>query len=1189
MSRLTLILRSLFHHWRINASVAMGVAAATAVLTGALLVGDSMRGSLRQLTLDRLGHIDHVLLTERFFRAELAEEVAAMDRFDDEFTAALPVILLHTTLEHTESKRRASQVTTLGIDDQFWQLDPERVYGTPGYDDVVLNQKLADELGVEAVGEEVLLRVARASQIPADSPLGRKVDDTPPRRLTVSHILPNEGLGRFSMQSSQQTPLVAYVNRRALQGRSVLDQKGKVNAIILAGKSRGEAASGEATAALADSLRPKLEDYGISVEPVMFEETGGTAPGYVNIASDQMVLPPYVADLVMEEFQAEGAQPAITYLANWIRTPDDAAKVPYSTITAIDSTKALGPLLHKDGRAMSLAGDQIVLSGWTADDMAAQGREVVVGDRIELVFFEPESTHGEAREQSATFLFGSIAPTAAPDAKPTPATDSHFTPEVPGLTDQESIDDWDPPFPYYAERVRSVPPNNQDDAYWKAYKATPKAFISYEKGKELWDSRFGAITTIRVPLKQSDENEAALAAGRLRERIEPEQLGFTFRPVKRQALEASSGTTPFAGLFIGFSFFIIAAAVMLVALLFQLGIQQRSSQVGVMLAVGLQRKLTGRLLSREGLTVALIGGMLGVGLGIAYARLMIAGLNSPSWWGQAIATPFLSLHLDNPVTYIVGLLSGVVIAWLTILFCVSQMRRLPIRSLMAGKTVEGESIGAASRRRFPLAETVAVVLLATAVGLLFYAQSLSGEAQAGAFFGGGAAILTAILLFLWALLRRGGSSAAIATGGWPLLRLALRNAGRNPGRSTLTIGLVASATFLIVAISAFRLDPNQQGTGGFDVLAESTQPILYDLNDPDARRDKYRIGGDAEAALSQAQLVALRVKGGDDASCLNLYQSQQPRILGVSQSMVDYFDDESEAGFAWAGTAAETPDEEANPWTLLSKTYEDTPDAIPVVIDKNTAMYSLHLYGGMGSTFEITDDDGRQIELRIVGLLANSILQGSLLISDEHFKQLYPAISGYRMFLAKNLAENPKVERIANAPEGSRTGSEPSGAATSTLINALESSLSEQGMDAVDSRLRLRDLLAVQNTYLSTFQSLGALGLLLGTFGLATVQLRSVLERRGELALMRSTGFRRGRLAQMVMLENIVLLIGGLGAGIDAAIVTVLPHWLAGGASIPWGELALYLGIVLVVGIFSGLIAVLATLRAPLLGALRGS
>ena len=134
---------------------------------------------------------------------------------------------------------------------------------------------------------------------------------------------------------------------------------------------------------------------------------------------------------------------------------------------------------------------------------------------------------------------------------------------------------------------------------------------------------------------------------------------------------------------------------------------------------------------------------------------------------------------------------------------------------------------------------------------------------------------------------------------------------------------------------------------------------------------------------------------------------------------------------------------------------------------------------------------------------------------------------------------------------------------------------------------RLAGFFAVQNTYLSTFQSLGGLGLLLGTFGLATVQLRSVLERRGELALMRAAGFRRTLLARLVMIENALLLIGGLGVGVAAALVAVLPHWLGGGAGVPWLSLAATLAVVLLVGLAAGGLAVRATLRAELLPALR--
>jgi ABC-type antimicrobial peptide transport system permease subunit len=95
------------------------------------------------------------------------------------------------------------------------------------------------------------------------------------------------------------------------------------------------------------------------------------------------------------------------------------------------------------------------------------------------------------------------------------------------------------------------------------------------------------------------------------------------------------------------------------------------------------------------------------------------------------------------------------------------------------------------------------------------------------------------------------------------------------------------------------------------------------------------------------------------------------------------------------------------------------------------------------------------------------------------------------------------------------------------------------------------------------------------------------MERRRELALMRAIGFRRAVLGRLVMLENFLLLLGGLGCGVLAALTAVLPHLLAGGASIPWGFLAATLLLVLAVGLLAGLSAVRAAVRTPLLAALR--
>src|SRR5262249_61647448 len=72
-----LLLRNLLYHWRGNLAVLLGVVVGAAVLTGALLVGDSLRGSLRSLTLEQLGWVDQAMVTGRFFREELANSLKA--------------------------------------------------------------------------------------------------------------------------------------------------------------------------------------------------------------------------------------------------------------------------------------------------------------------------------------------------------------------------------------------------------------------------------------------------------------------------------------------------------------------------------------------------------------------------------------------------------------------------------------------------------------------------------------------------------------------------------------------------------------------------------------------------------------------------------------------------------------------------------------------------------------------------------------------------------------------------------------------------------------------------------------------------------------------------------------------------------------------------------------------------------
>jgi len=1183
MSGFRFIIRSLVFHWRVNSAVALGVAAATAVLTGALLVGDSVRWSLRRLTLDRLGSIDEVLLTDRFFRAELADELSADGGFQQHFHSATPAILFpRGTVERPGGDRpsRATQVVIVGCNEAFWDHgDPEiKPEPLPGKGEIVLNESLAKDLGATK-GDEVLLRLPKANQVPADSPLGRKTDRIGSARLTVVDVVLADSLGRFSLTASQTTPRNAYVAIETLQ--EALDQEDRVNAILVDGKRELPLDKEEPVVireALSNALKPSLADYGFSIKRIRrtFQEPGSDREeeiyDYFTLTTDRMLFEAAAEAAAQRAFYEDDVQAVFTYLANAIDKPgpdgDSTVSIPYSLVSALDSTPELGPLFADDGQPLApLAEDEIVLTSWAAADLDAQP-----GDRIRLDFFEPETVHGEPLERTAEFTLRAIVPLTEPaspydrrrvaqfDQRPTHVNDPDLTPEVDGITDQQTIDNWETPFKL------DRPIRDKDDEYWRNHRTTPKGFVSLSAGRKLWVSRFGATTSFRIPapddLSVGDEGEEAFVRGleqKLLAQLRPnqEQFGFAFIPVKQRGLEASKeGNTDFDYLFLALSFFIIAAALMLVALLFGLGVDRRAAELGTLLAVGFRRRLTARLLIVEGALIASIGGLVGVAAGIGYAWLMLEGLRN--WWIGAIVTPFLSLYVEW-ASLVIGYVAGVLVSIFTIAWSVWRTRRLSLRRLLAGQASEATEI---RYKAGSFWHVVAAVLFVFSIAIAAVATCLGGEAQAGAFVGSGATIMMSLLAVVRSRLKSGGRAAA-GLRGMSLVSLAARNVARNPGRSTMTIGLMATASFLIVSMSAFRLDPSAKGTGGFDLLAESSEPIFANLNADEGREG---ILADDAAALEGGVVLAFRVQPGDDASCNNLYQAAQPRVLGVSDEMIRHFDNPEVQSFGWAASAAESEADRANPWRLLLEDRKPDDEAVPVVIDKETALWSLKLRKGIGQKFSVTYEGDVSINFRVVGLLDLGILHGSLLISEDNFVERFPGVSGYRYFLVQS-------------PQGN----------SEQVAAVLENRLSDQGFDATKAMDRVVDLQAIQNTYLSTFQSLGALGLLLGTFGLATVQVRNVVERRGELALMRAAGFRRTRLAEMVMLENTLLLLGGLITGFSAAVVAVLPHMLLGDATVPLRDPAIMLGIVLVVGTLSSLVSVRATLRAPLLPALRGN
>lgn len=1155
---------SLRHYRRIHIAVAFGVAVATAVLAGALLVGDSMRGSLRDLTLQRLGSIDSAIVAMRMFRTQLAQEVASRPEFKKNFIGTSPAILFHGTLVAGNGKdvRRATAISAIGFSPGFWSLGDGGPTRPLTDDQAAITESVARELGVHA-GDELLLQIPVAGPIPADSLLGAKQLEKISRshRFRVAAILPPNGLARFGVAPSQQLPRNVFVPIAALQ--RMLNQPDKANAILISAKNADVPTSPDAEAALREALQPRLEDFGLR-----FDHLASPSECF-QVAADELVLPDTVVAATTQAFPGIAVQPVITYLANTLSVGagDQQRKIPYSTIVGVDSQRQLGPVLDDGGKPIHLADNEIVLNRWAADNLKAK-----VGDHVRVTFYEPESTHGRLREHepAPVFKLRAIVELRDKNGKPTAAADPRLAPEMPGVTDRKSISDWDLPF----ELVEKVRP--EDEKYWDEYRTTPKAFVSFDTAKRLWASRWGTISLLRLPAGATGANGGA---ERLSRAIEPSRLGMAVVPLKRLGLDAASGSTPFDVLFLAFSSFLIAAAVMLVALLFQLGIEQRSAEIGTLAAIGIERRRLAYLLGIEGILVAAVGGTIGVVAGVIYAAIVIFGLTH--WWLAAISTPFIHLHVAW-LSLVIGWFVGVVVPGTVIGWSTWKMTRVPAARLMAGwsgyarEAVMSSAISSRPKGfwkgfRWPVIRWILAVLAVSQCVAGFF---MHGEEQSGVFFGSGASMLALFIGEIRMWLRQ---STAHLGDVFSLTRLSGFNAARNPGRSALTIGLVASAAFLIVAVSAFRLDTGEGGTGGFRWMARSDLPIHYDLNTADGRRE-LGFSDAAERAMEKLQVYSVRLAAGEDASCLNLYQATQPRVLGVPQSLIQ------RGGFEWAGVEKRFADA---PWTSLNADLEHDANGtpiVPAVLDLSTAEYGLHL-DGVGARLAIQDSAGRPVTIQVVGLLANSVLQGNVVVSEANFLRMFPDTAGYRFFLIERKTEQPGNAGDAHLASSKKPTKKQE---LDDVADTLESALSDEGFDVADAREQLAQYLAVQNTYLSTFQSLGALGLLLGTFGLAVVQLRSVLERRGELALMRAGGFSRSRLTWLVVLENAVLLISGLVVGCVAAGVALIPQWLPHGASVPWIVLLALVGVIAAIGLLAGWLATRRVLAAPIVPALRG-
>jgi putative ABC transport system permease protein len=1159
-----LLLASLSHYRAVNAAVVLGVAVAVAVLAGALLVGASVRESLREIALGRLGATDLLVSSPTFFRSALADELIADPIATMSFRAIVPIVALDGAVVHEDSRRVATRVQVFGIDERFGALHQVSGMTVDGRE-ALLSPALAAELG-SATNDSLILRIAKPTDIPLGSLQGRREEAGERIRLVVKGVLDRDALGEFSLSPSQGPALSLFVPMARLQRD--LDLGTRVNALLFASQSATTAPAElleRGRAALATHL--VLDDLGLAIR---------TAPDARTLVLESRagVVAPAVADRAAEVAAALGSrtEPVLAYLANAIRIGDK--EVPYSLVAAVDvatlesasrtdvaqtlpgsparhprwggfrsagrpggrpeGLRYIGPASKSATRSTSSPRgfslgqnpDPIWLNEWAASDLDAKP-----GDEVILDYYLWSDETGLSTG-SATFQMAGVVPMSGAGG------DRTLVPDYPGITDASDVTSWDPPFPVDLSRVRP-----KDEQYWDDWRTAPKAFVPLGRGQALWPSPFGSASSMRIaPPATTDAATFTLRlTSALLNAIDPFASGLALRHVRAEALQASTGTTDFGEYFVYFSFFLLVAGLLLAGMFFAMGAEQRTRELGLLGALGFSPAAARGVLTREALILTALGCLLGAIAAVAYAAVIMYGLRT--WWVGAVGTTALRLHV-SPLVLIAGSAGAFVAAVAALRFTVRRLLRRSPRDLLTGDVTS--PVDASSASRASTRGWIAAGLAAIAIGVAI-ASTLGIVGQVAGFFACGGLLLIAGLTAYSAWLWRAAISSKVSDPSpGSVIRLGTQYARWRPGRSVLSAALIAFACFVIVAVGAFRRDQagtslaRESGTGGFALMAESVAPLMYDPNTASGRGD---LGLASDAPLfAGTEIARFRLRPGDETSCLTLYRPSNPRIIAPEPAFLD------QQRFSFAASLASTPDEHANPWRLLTRRFDD--GAVPAIVDQTSLMYVFHL--AIGDDFVFTPDGSSSpVRLRIVGALADSVLQSEMIVGEDAFVRLFPRQEGYRLWL------------IDTPPDR-----------VDPLATMLEDQLADYGVDTIDTRARLAAYHQVENTYLSTFQTLGGLGLLVGTLGLAAVLARNVLERRRELGLMRAVGYTPANLRTLVLAESATLIAGGALLGTLAALVATWPALAERAQPLPIATVATLLALVCATGAIASIGAV---------------
>ena len=1089
----TWVRRSLRYYGTRHLVFAGTVALTAAILCAALLTGESLQAGLRSSLHERLGTVrTAVHLAEGLFPSDLAR------RLPDTQAA----LLLKGELLNTDGALCARDAQILGVvEDGASHVEG----GLPeGLWPAVLNAR-GHEILPDA---EAAVRFEKPARTSAEIPLGAVKESRMVRRAVRL-----EGQGRsdnpvegarppgdlltrdFALRPAAVPPVNLFLPFETLARDAGVP--GEANLLV------STCAPLELEQALAQTLT--AEDAGLllegatSISGPRLTPGGLTTNGWTQVKSRKVFLQPGVRDVLANAGLATEA--ATFHLADTFEAGTNAT--PYGFVAALTPDGICAPRDLKD--------DEIVINAWLAATLGVTNNQTVT---LRWRRFE---AGGRLVPESRVFRVRAVVTMEVAGAL------KHRMPVFPGLEGVDSCAAWDVGLPMDEEKLKDA----ANEAYWKQWRETPKAVLTFAAGTLCFGTVFGEAMSLRVAAHEQAVR-AALAS------LTPAQAGFVVRPMWAEGLKAAQGTTDFRLLFVGMAFVLMGAALLLSALSLALALETRKGEVALLSALGWGHRRVVFLWGAEWCVPLVAGALSGAGAGALLARVLVWSLGR--FWRDAFVGAETVFHFSWPVT---GLAVGVsaaltlgVLVWRVWRF--AKCRPVELWQTVGRERSEVPKIGR-SKGGDVWGNVLGGLLALAALAMMVF--SPQGAAANGVFFGAGFLLMLSLLLFLktagMAWFARDSLAETCKHGeedrkGWRLIgpvRAGVCRALQVPRRSAPVVILLAVGTFLTVGILSMKHDPvagcerPSSGSGGFAALVTSV-----------TAQDRVRGLDLARQVSGAAGVVPVRVREGDEAGCLNMNVPQTPRLLGLDAR-------------AMARARAFEPENSGGIWTLLERPLED--GAVPALAaDQAMLQYSLKAKAGVtaGTVLAYTGAAGTLWRVRIVGVLPvrSGILQGALIVDERFFVKMFPE-EGYRLWLCDYA---PYVLREAAAAGGRR----------SAAVAQARHPAPGVTVETVEERLRL--LGSVESAYLDMFLVLGGLGVVLGVFGVALVILRGVQERRGELALLSAVGLPRGTVVRLLGAEYGTLVLAGLATGVISALVAIQPAARALRSELPWGAMA---------------------------------